>query len=231
VNIAAHDVVSLLLYAILGVMCGLVGIVFVKSFYGVEGLFDRLHLPKAVKPAVGGFLTGVIGVFFPQVLGTGYGWLQALMNEGLALIPVWALPILVGLKILATSLTVGSGGSGGAFAPALVIGGLLGATTWFALKAVLPDIQVSLASFVIVGMMAFFGGVGKVPVAVMLMVSEMTGTYALLAPSMVATSIAYIVTGRYTMYRSQVATKADSPAHMGEYLWASTWSQCSGGSK
>lgn len=214
----SQDLMSILLYAVLGVTCGLVGIVYVKSFYGIRSLFEHLSVPNFIKPAIGGFIVGIIGIFFPQILGMGYGWLQMLMNENLIFIPVLMLPILVGLKILATSLSIGSGGSGGVFAPALVIGGFLGATMWFTFKAIFPSIQVSLASFVIVGMMAFFGGVGKVPVAVMLMVSEMTGTYALLAPSMVATSIAYVTTGRNTIYKSQVRSKADSPAHRSEYL-------------
>jgi len=73
------------------------------------------------------------------------------------------------------------------------------------------------APFVIVGMMSFFGGVGKAPIAVILMVSEMTGTYSLLVPPMVATVVAYVVTGKYTIYASQVRTRAESPAHLAEY--------------
>jgi len=215
---ASHDLISILLYAVLGITCGLVGIIYVRVFYGVRDLFKSLSIPNYVKPAIGGLLTGTIGMFFPQVLGTGYGWLQMLMNEDLEFIPILILPILIGLKILVTSFSIGSGGSGGIFAPALVIGGFLGATIWFLFKSVFPGIQIGLSSFVIVGMMAFFGGVGKVPVAVMLMVSEMTGTYVLLVPSMVATSIAYVITGRNTIYRSQVRSKVDSPAHRKEYL-------------
>jgi len=151
----SQDLMSILLYAVLGVTCGLVGIVYVKSFYGIRSLFEHLSVPNFIKPAIGGFIVGIIGIFFPQILGMGYGWLQMLMNENLIFIPVLMLPILVGLKILATSLSIGSGGSGGVFAPALVIGGFLGATMWFTFKAIFPSIQVSLASFVIVGMMAF----------------------------------------------------------------------------
>lgn len=213
-----RDLMSVLLYAILGIVCGLVGIIYIKSFYGIKNFFEHLSIPNFLKPAIGGFIVGIIGMFFPQILGMGYGWIQMIMNENFVFIPILILPVLVGVKILATSLSIGSGGSGGVFAPALVIGGFLGATMWFIFKAIFPSIQISLASFVIVGMMAFFGGVGKVPVAVMLMVSEMTGTYALLVPSMVATSIAYVITGKNTIYRSQVRSKADSPAHRNEYL-------------
>jgi CIC family chloride channel protein len=168
----------------------------------------------------------VIGIFFPEVLGLGYGFIQYLINGQTALIGVnfMAAPILLVLvlvvifKILATSLTVGSGGSAGVFAPSLVIGGFVGAAFWEVLNSALPGVIPIPAPLVIVGMVALFGGVGRVPIAVILMVSEMTGTLSLLAPSMVAVVISYFVVGpKHTIYRSQVAKRSDSPAHRGEY--------------
>lgn len=212
-----QDPIDLPFYALLGVVCGLVGIVYVISFYGIKSSFKRLKIPNFVKPAIGGLAVGVIGVFFPQILGVGYGWLQILMDGNFALLPLVILPILVILKIIATSLTIGSGGSGGVFGPGLVIGGMLGAIAWAILNYLIPNFQPSIAVFVIVGMMAFFGGVGKVPVAMILMASEMTGSYTLLVPSMIATAIAYVITGKYTIYRSQVPSRAESPAHRAEY--------------
>jgi len=214
---AFSDPLDLPLYAVLGIMCGLVGIVYVRWFYGTRTLFQRLGIPRFLKPALGGFLVGVIGMFLPQVLGMGYGWLQIAMNGNFALLPLTLIPIIIVAKIVATSLSIGSGGSGGVFAPALVIGGLLGTVLWMFLDGVLPNFSPVLAAFVIVGMMSFFGGVGKVPVAVILMVSEMTGGLTLLVPSMIATAIAYVITGRNTIYRSQVQSRAESPAHQGEY--------------
>ena len=170
-----------------------------------------------MKPALGGLLVGIIGMFLPQVLGTGYGWLQIAMSGNFVLLPIILFPIIVLVKIVATSLTVGSGGSGGVFAPALVIGGFLGASLWILLDGLFPHFGPVIAAFIIVGMMAFFGGVGKVPVAVILMVSEMTGGFTLLVPSMIATTIAYVITGKVTIYRSQVPSRAQSPAHRGEY--------------
>ena len=214
---AFNDPLDLPFYAVLGIVCGLVGIVYVKGFYGTRALFQRLGMPRFLKPALGGFLVGIIGMFLPQVLGMGYGWLQIAMTGNFVLLPIILIPIIIVAKIVATSLTVGSGGSGGVFAPALVIGGLLGAALWIFLDGLLPNFGPVIAAFVIVGMMAFFGGVGKVPIAVILMVSEMTGGFALLVPSMVATAIAYVITGKYTIYRSQVQSRADSPAHRSEY--------------
>jgi CIC family chloride channel protein len=128
------------------------------------------------------------------------------------------LVLVVLFKIIATSLTVGSGGSAGVFAPSLVIGGFVGAAFWTVLNYALPGVISVPAPLVIVGMMALFAGVGRVPIAVILMVSEMTGTLSLLAPSMVAVVIAYFVTGpAHTIYRSQVPRRSDSPAHRGEY--------------
>jgi CIC family chloride channel protein len=214
---AFNDPIDLPLYAVLGLVCGLVGIVYVKGFYGTRTLFERLKIPRFLKPAIGGFAVGIIGLFLPQVLGTGYGWLQIAMDGNFALLPILLIPVIVVAKIVATSLSIGSGGSGGVFAPAMMIGGLLGISLWTGINGVLPSFSPGIAAFAIVGMMAFFGGVGKVPVAVMLMVSEMTGGLTLLVPSMIATTIAYVITGRNTIYRSQVPSRAESPAHKGEY--------------
>jgi CIC family chloride channel protein len=214
---AFNDPLDLPLYAALGVVCGLVGIVYIKGFYSTRALFQRLGIPSFLKPALGGFSVGIIGMFLPQVLGMGYGWLQIAMNGNFALLPLTLIPIIIAAKIVATSLSIGSGGSGGVFAPALMIGGLLGTVLWMFLDGVLPNFSPGLAAFVIVGMMAFFGGVGKVPVAVILMVSEMTGGLTLLVPSMIATAVAYVITGKSTIYRSQVQSRAESPAHKGEY--------------
>ena len=139
------------------------------------------------------------------------------MSGNFVLFPIILIPIVIVAKIVATSLTVGSGGSGGVFAPSLIIGGLIGASLWILLSGILPNFSPVIAAFVIVGMMAFFGGVGKVPVAVILMVSEMTGGFTLLVPSMVATTIAYVITGKVTIYKNQVQSRAESPAHRGEY--------------
>ncbi len=212
-----HDPLTLPLFAVLGILCGLFGILYIRTFYFVHDTFRRLSIPGYLRPAIGGLVVGVIALFVPHVLGTGYGWLQMMIYEDFTYIPLLILIILPFAKILATAFSVGSGGSGGVFAPALVIGGSIGALLWFICKMIFPDFGMGVAPFVIVGMMAFFGGVGKVPIAVILMVSEMTGTYTLLAPSMIATIIAYIITGRNTIYRSQVRSRHKSPAHRGEY--------------
>jgi CIC family chloride channel protein len=124
---------------------------------------------------------------------------------------------LVFLKIIATSFTIGSGGSGGVFAPGLFIGGMLGGAIWGMLHGRVGWLPPTPAPFVIVGMMALFGGVAKAPLAVMLMVAEMTGEFSMIVPAMIATGVAYLLTGNITIYESQVATRADSPAHRASY--------------
>jgi CIC family chloride channel protein len=205
-------------YAVLGLVCGVIGIVYGRSFYYIRDLFRNLDIPAWMKPAIGGFIVGTIGIFLPQILGPGYGWLQFAINSDFAVLPVTLMIAIIVFKILATGLTIGSGGSGGVFAPGLVIGGMTGAVLWNILH-VFPTIVTpySPSTFAIVGMMALFGGIAKVPLATMIMVAEMTMDYTLLIPSMLACSIAYFVTGDSFIYESQVDTRAQSPVHQHEY--------------
>ena len=217
---------NLLIYAALGIICGLVGRLHTATFYSVKNIFSALPITKYARPMLGAAVAGVIAIFFPQVIGLGYGFLQVLINGDFSQItanyvslPLFAVLIaVILLKIVATGFTVGSGGSAGVFAPSLVIGGFVGAAFWMVVNQLLPGWIPVPAPLVVVGMMALFGGVGRVPIAVMLMVSEMTGSLNLLPPSMVAVVAAYFVaTPKYTIYRSQVPKRAASPAHRGEY--------------
>ncbi|HEU0166937.1 MAG TPA: chloride channel protein [Chloroflexota bacterium] len=203
-------------YALLGIACGLVGVLYSRTFYGVTHVFHELRLPRAVKPAIGGLLVGLMGLVLPQSLGMGYGWVQVGMDQRLLGLPLWVVLLIPFAKILATSLSIGSGGSGGIFGPGMVIGGLLGAGFWRLTDGILPGMPPTAAPFVIVAMMALFGGIAHAPLAVMLMVGEMTGNLSLLAPAMIAVGIASWVVGRNTIYTSQLPTRADSPAHRSE---------------
>jgi CIC family chloride channel protein len=210
------DPFSLLYYIALGLLCGFVGILYPRVFYFTRDVFRSLPLPNYLKVTIGGLGVGLIGLFLPEVLGMGYGWMQLVMQPD-TMLPLGLTLGLVFAKILATSLSIGSGGSGGVFAPGLFIGGMLGASLWSALNGVAPNLPPTPASFVVVGMMALFGAVARSPLAVMLMVSEMTGSYAMLAPAMIAVGISYVIVGRNTIYESQVESPAESPAHRYEY--------------
>ena len=221
-----NNILTLPIYASLGLACGLIGKLYSATFYWVKGTFQSLALPRHFRPMLGAIVTGVIGIFFPQVLGLGYGFLQFLIDNNFsAIVPNYVtLPIIatfviiVFLKIIATSFSVASGGSAGVFGPSLVIGGFLGAALWIVLNQTLPGFIPVPAPMVIVGMMALFGGVGRVPIAVILMVGEMTGSFSLLMPAVVAVVCAYfVVSPNRTIYKSQVVRRSQSPAYIGEY--------------
>ncbi len=218
-NLAFTSPPQLLYYVVLGILCGLLGSFYAHGFYGITHLFHRLRLPNWIKPAVGGLLVGFIGLLVPQALGMGYGWIQVSMGSELLSLPLWVVVLLPFAKILTTGLSIGSGGSGGIFGPGMVIGGMTGAFLWRLSYHVLPGLPATPGPFVIVGMMALFGGVAHAPLAVMLMVAEMTGNLSLLAPAMIAVSLASLIVGKTTIYSSQLENRAASPAHRFQFTF------------
>jgi H+/Cl- antiporter ClcA len=204
---------QLLYFAAIGIACGLVGRLYAWSFYAISGLFERARLPRLAKPALGGVGTGLIGIALPGTLGTGYGWVQISMGRGLLHLSLWVVLLLPLAKIAATSLSIGSGGSGGIFGPGMVIGGFTGAAVWRLLHGFAPQMPHQAAAFVVVGMIACFGSIAHAPLAVMLMVVEMTGSLTVLAPAMVAVGLATLLAGDATIYRSQLRSRAESAAH------------------
>ncbi len=135
------------------------------------------------------------------------------MTDELTSLSLWIVLALPFAKILATSFTVGSGGSGGIFGPGMVVGGMLGASFWRLGHDVLPNMPDNPAPFVIVGMIALFGSIAHAPLAMLLMVGEMTGNLSLLAPAMIALAVAMMLVGDRTIYTSQVPNRASAPAH------------------
>jgi len=209
-----QDPRQLVYYALIGVAAGFLGRLYISSFYGFSRWFGSWRLPRELRPALAGFVVGAIGIVIPGALGTGYGWIQAgFSREALLAMPLAMVLVLPLAKVLATSLSIGSGGSGGVFGPGMVIGVLLGAGIWRLLEPVAPAIPTEPAPFVIVAMMALFGSIAHAPLAVMLMVAEMTDNLAMLAPAMIAVGLATLVVGDRSIYRSQLRSRADSPAH------------------
>jgi CIC family chloride channel protein len=197
-------------YVLLGLASGLVATVLPSLFYGLRDTFHAIPIPPHVKPAIGGLGVGLLGLVLPQVLGGGYGWIQETIDGRLA---GSALLLLLGAKMVAFSLTVSSGGSGGVFAPSLYLGAMLGG--FFARFTSEPQ-----AAFAVVGMAALFGGAARVPIAALLMVSEMTGGYQMLVPAGLAVILSYLVQATLSvhfkyksLYEAQVPKQADSPAH------------------
>lgn len=231
-DVSIHPI-QLPFFALTGLICGFFGILYVTTFYKSREVFSRFveknNIPVYMKPALGAFITGVLAVIlmeiFPEekgaaglgILGMGYGFLQLAMYN---MLPLQVMLVIGITKILSTSFTIGSGGSGGVFAPGLVIGGMIGGSVGVILHSIFPTIITTdlIPAFVAVGMISLFGGVSKAPIAVMIMICEMTGNYTLFFPAMVSVAISYIITGKRTIYVEQVETKAESPAHRAEML-------------
>jgi CIC family chloride channel protein len=217
--------VALIGYGALGVIAGIVGAIEPPIFYGIRDLFRSLKIPNHVKPAIGGLLMGLLALFIPETISTGYGWVQKSMTGGYI---GWSLIFLALAKILAMSLTISSGGSGGVFGPNVYIGGMVGAWVAFAMDQMIPGVSLSPAAFAVVGMASVFAGTARVPMATLIMVAEMTGGYGLIVPSMLATSIAFLVQRTVAkgfkyprLYEAQVELRSDSPTHLENMLRAS----------
>lgn len=188
---------EILFYLILGILAALVAALFIKVLYAIEGYFDHLTaVPPALKPALGGLLLGCLafGVFQwagdYHVLGVGYGSMEDLLAGEMVLLITLGL---VFLKILATSLTLGSGGSGGIFAPSLFIGAMLGASFGMLVHQWFPDSTATFQPYAIVGMVALFSGVSGTILTSIIMAFEMTGDYPIIVPVMFASVISAAV--------------------------------------
>jgi CIC family chloride channel protein len=206
---------ELIFFAVLGVLCAGLGKLYVDCFYGVQKLFKSWDFPTMLKPAAGGFLLGSLAMVVPQVLGSGYGLVQAALYGKVAL---WVMMLVALAKIVATSLTISSGGSGGVFAPSLVIGAMLGGAFGGFAEALFPALIYDPRAYVLIGMAGFFAGVSNTPIATLIMVSELTGNYGLLAPLMLVCVVAMIIFPRNSIYNNQLNGRMDSPAHLGEFI-------------
>ncbi|MGE5184123.1 MAG: chloride channel protein [Acidobacteriota bacterium] len=223
---AFDNPLALLCYAALGIVTAFAGIAYVTTLASTTARFHAWKVTPYVKPAIGGLGVGVIGLVgyvalhdrsVLAVMGAGYGTLQRAVSEQGAIGPSLAvLGFVAAGKIMTTSLTIGSGGSGGVFGPSMVIGGCIGALVGTLFHQWFPTIVPNVGPFTIVGMAGFFAGVAKTPISTLLMVGELTGNYALLLPSMLVVCLAMIIAHRWTIYPEQVATRANSPAHRDE---------------
>jgi CIC family chloride channel protein len=228
---------QLLPYAVLALFLVALAMIYTRTFYGLTHLFHKLPMPRHLKPAVGAFLTGAVGLVLLAllrdgkvlaVLSFGYGALQdALLpspdQERSLSFALVLLAIALG-KILTTGLTIGSGGSGGVFGPSMVIGGCgggaLGIFLHWLLGPVWPGLVPHPATFVVVGMAGFFAAAAKTPFSTLVIVSEMTGGYSLLLPTLWVCALAFLLSDEQSIYSSQVENRSRSPAHQGDYVRA-----------
>ena len=218
----------------LAVAMSIGSLIYVTSFYGIHRAFNRLRIPRMLKPALGATITGVIVVVVYSLLkplgpdaqkdwlatlSYGYGFLQNIINPADGVTLLIPILLLVGFgKILTTSLTIGSGGSAGVFGPSMVIGGSLGAVVGLVMQKLLPEVVTRVDVFVILGMACFFSAAANTPVSTLIMVCEMTASYGLLLPAMWVCAISYMLSRGWSIYSQQVASRRDSPAHRGDFI-------------
>ncbi|OBF11974.1 chloride channel protein [Mycobacterium sp. ACS4054] len=197
----------LLWFVVIGLAAFAVGYLYARTFHAAVRLTRRLPGGPVLKPAIGGLLVGLLGLVIPQILSSGYGWAQlAADRRSLLAIPLWIVVVLPIAKIVATSLSIGTGGSGGLFGPGIVIGAFVGAAVWRLGEGLtLPGVPHEPGVFVVVGMMTCFGSVARAPLAIMIMVAEMTGSFSVVPGAILSVGIAALLMSRtnVTIYEAQ----------------------------
>jgi CIC family chloride channel protein len=226
------DPLTLVSYVLLAFFMVLLAMIYTRSFYMFTYLFRRMTIRPHFRPAIGAFLSGLVGLvlYFAlnqqlqvlSVLSFGYGILQDAMTSpasGTDGLPLALILLAVSLgKIVTTGLTIGSGGSGGVFGPSMVIGGCGGGALGLLLNWISPMLAPQPASFIIVGMAGFFAAAAKTPFSTLVIVSEMTGNYNLLLPTLWVCALAFLLSDEQSIYSSQVESRSRSPAHQGDYV-------------
>jgi CIC family chloride channel protein len=184
---------ELFAYAVLGLVAGFVAIAFIRVLYGLEDAFDRLRAYPPLKTVLGGVLIGIIGIWAPHVFGVGY----EAINEALRGHITWQFMLgLVVLKILAVSITIGSGGSGGILAPSLFIGAMLGGAVGTVVESLWPGATGGVGAYAMVGMGAIVAGATHAPITAILIIFELTGDYQIILPLMISCIIGTLLSTR-----------------------------------
>jgi len=178
------------LYILLGVVAGFVGMGFTTFLYKMEDLFTRVSIPAYIKPAIGGLIVGAIGIFFPHIFGVGYDAIELAIQGHLTFLLLFSL---IFIKILATSLTLGSGGSGGVFAPSLFIGAMTGGAFGYLAHTLFPGATATSGAYSLVGMGAVLAAATHGPINGILILFEMTGSYKIILPLMLSCIISAIL--------------------------------------
>ncbi len=187
---------ELLLYALLGIIAAVLSVGFSRLLYFSEDLWESFPFPEYLKPALGGLMLGALGLLtfkfdgFPRIFGVGYDTIDQALFGQLAIQVTFSLLF---LKMLATAITLGSGGSGGVFAPSLFMGAMLGETFGLLANQLFPSITAPAGAYALVGMAAFFSGAAHAPVTAILILFEMTGNYQIILPLMLTTVISTLV--------------------------------------
>lgn len=214
-------------YFLLAIWMIVLAMLYTRTFYGVKYLFQAIPMPKMLKPALGGLCTGSLAMILfmlfdeqPRVLGVmsfGYGILQEAINHQEGITIATLLAVALG-KILTTSFTISSGGSGGVFGPSMVIGGCGGGALGLLIHQLHPHLLPHPSNFIVVGMAGFFAAAAKTPFSTIIMVSEITDDYSLLLPALWVCTLTFLFADPQTIYSAQVEGRGRSLAHQGGYL-------------
>ncbi|MCX7887197.1 MAG: chloride channel protein, partial [Verrucomicrobiae bacterium] len=166
-------------YLALGILAGLLSVLFCRSMFLAEELFDRSRLPKWLMPAAGFALVGALGIFYPHVFGNGYETVNLALHQQLPITLLLALPV---AKLLATALTLGARGTGGLFMPMLMVGGLLGGAFGWQIHEWFPKHTADQGAYALVGMGALVAGVTQAPLTAIMMIYEQTNSHLIVLP-------------------------------------------------
>lgn len=215
-SFAFRNPAELLPYFLLALVVAAGAVVYVRLFYRIRDFFLNLRISNALKPALGGLGVGLIGFFLPQAIGTGYGVVQGGLEGSIG----WKiLLVIAAAKIITTAFSIASGGSGGVFGPIVVIGGALGGAVGLVSQQLFPQMGIQPGAFIIVGMAGFFAAAAKTPVSTIIMVSELTGDYQLLVPSMWVCTLAFLlVPSRLSIQEKQLPSRMDASFHLTEAM-------------
>ena len=196
---------------------------YITVFRTTEAVFSRMPVSRSRRVVIGGLVTGAIGFFVPNVLGSSYEVIQASFTAGQSGLFADFGPLTIAgfvcfffMKAIATAFTVGSGGSGGVFAPALVCGGALGAAVGLFFARILPPgWGIHPAAFALVGMAGFVAASVRIPMTAIVIVAEISGNHELLLPAMWVCGISFWLNNGWSLYRSQPHSRESSPVHAG----------------
>lgn len=185
-----NSLVELPLYSLLGLIIGLTAVLYIHVFYLLRDRFAAFRLHPQLKPVLGAFCVGILAMAFPQVMGDGYHYIEdVLAGDGV----IWVMAALVFVKIVATSLTLGSGGAGGVFAPALFVGAVLGGAYGGVAHHLLPQHTATPGAYAAVGIGAFLAATTHAPLTAIFLLFEMTGNYQIIVPIMLCSIIGAVV--------------------------------------
>ena len=198
-------------FTVLGLVTALAAVLFVRVFYLVRKTFRDWRIPRALKPAIGGLLTGTIAIAVPPVLGEGTFGLQKIIDGRF---PLGILALCCVGKTVATSLSIGSGGSGGVFGPSLFVGAALGGAFGGVYQWIFPGSDIPLTVFILLGMVGFFSGAANAPLSTVIIVAEMTRTFSLLAPFIWVSAFGFLFSQRWNIYENQLPLVEDVLANV-----------------